>query len=79
MNPLMIDRLVLHQTNRSYSINRTMDDDQNYSHYSLVLKLNDVNSVFKKNYGDDYDLSEVALLGLQNEYQQVDTTFDHYA
>lgn len=47
--------------------------------YRKVLKLNDVDSVFKHNYGDDYDLSEVELLGLQNEYQQVDTTFYHYA
>lgn len=50
--------MILHQTTRSYCSNKE------YSLYSLVFKLQEVNSVFKT-YDENY-LSEVGLLSIQN-------------
>lgn len=56
---------ILYQTTRCFCHNRTMDDDQKCSLYSLVFKIQEVDSVLKQKSGN-YDLSEVQILGIQN-------------
>lgn len=53
------------KTSRTYCMNRTMDDEQKCSLYSLVFHINEVVSVIKKCI-EGYDLSKFYLLGLQN-------------